>query len=90
MVPRVAPLRRFTYTNGSPVGESNAGSSRVPRSSASASSRAVAAEFVARQQPAQQPDHDLEVLHLDIRIEREPRDDEFARTGGLLLQCPSG
>ncbi len=37
--PLTAPVRRFTNCQGSPVGESNAGSRRVPRSRASSSRR---------------------------------------------------
>jgi hypothetical protein len=46
-----APVLRFTYMYGIPVGERNAGKRRVPRSSARASSRASPVSWWAERSP---------------------------------------
>ena len=56
---------------GMPVGESNAGSSRWPRSSASREEPRIAGQLVRGEQAAEQADRDLEVLHRDVAIELE-------------------
>ena len=69
-----------------PVVESKAGRSRVPKSSASAQQASVAGQLVAREQPAEVADGDLEVLDVDVSIEREIFDDELARRAASSLK----
>ena len=87
--PFTAPVFRLTKTYGIPVGELNAGSRRVAEIVGQLQQALVAGELITAEQPAQQANGDLEILDVDVLVERELLVDELAVLCRLRPSGPS-